>query len=127
MRLFSMKNAMLALVIGLVLGVSGAALAATLNPAHIGSTCDGSGLWHFVNNQTGGGAGTLTLDFNDGCDVVSVVRTKVLTSVNQWDVTTSGDCTLEGASTNLLGNLVLSDLFCIPKKDECDPKTEKCP
>ena len=46
-----------------ILCLSGAALAADLSNA-IGSTCDGEGTWHFVNNQTrGAAAGTLTADF----------------------------------------------------------------
>jgi hypothetical protein len=125
MRHFSMKNAMLALVIGLVLGTSGGAvLAADLQTAHIGSRCDGSGLWHFVNNQIGTATtGLLQAQFSCG-DFTNVTPSHVTPGTIHFEILTDGDCTLEGASTNLSGKLVLSDLDCEAKK--CVPEKEIC-
>ncbi len=94
-----------------ILCLSGASLAANLSNA-IGSTCDGEGTWHFVNNQTGGaGAGTLTADFGLA-GICQVDASAVLKSVQHFYCFTSGEATLTGASTNLPGKLVLSDFDC---------------
>jgi hypothetical protein len=77
-----------------------------------GQSCgDEIGTWHFVNNQTGGApAGQLTATFSGG-QVVTVSPSKVLKSVQHFDVTASG--TLESATTGTLpGRLVLSDFSC---------------
>jgi hypothetical protein len=77
-----------------------------------GQSCgDEIGTWHFVNNQTGGApAGQLTATFSGG-QVVTVAPSKVLKSVQHFDVTASG--TLESATTGTLpGRLVLSDFSC---------------
>ena len=94
----------------LVAGLSGGALAADLNPAHVGTTGTGECTWHFVNNQTGAGAaaGTLTALF-DGADTCTTGPTTVLNRTQHFHCETSGVAELLGASTNLAGNLVLSD------------------
>ena len=85
---------------------------ATLNPSQIGTTCNGNGIWHFVNNQTQGAtsAGTLTVSFS--CGNFMVTATTINKNVQQFFVLTSGSCTLLGASSNLPGNIQLSDLNC---------------
>ena len=90
--------------------VSSPAVAATLSNGSNQSCGDAIGVWHFVNNQTGGAsAGTLTATFSDG-SVWTVGPTKVLSSVQHFYVESAG--TLQTASTNLPGRLVLSDFTC---------------
>lgn len=107
--------------LGLVLS-SSPAMAATLANGN-GQTCNGSGVWHFVNNQTTGiqTPGTLNATFSS-TDTCSVVSSKVLGSVQHfYCVGDSG--TLQTASTNLPGRLVLSDFTCDTK---CEGKVEVC-
>jgi len=95
------------------------ALAADLKN-DIGATCNGTGTWHFVNNQVGffGAPGTLTVTFS--CGTQTVTAFKVNPNGNQqFVVETTGTCTLQGAFTTLAdgvtpmpGNLVLSDFVC---------------
>src|SRR5262245_8684132 len=89
------------------------ARAANLNPGNKGATCNGDGVWHFVNNQTGGQQtpGTLTVIFSCGT-VTNPMPSKINQNVQQWVVTTTGNCTLQDASTNLQGTLVLSNFEC---------------
>lgn len=116
----------------MVLGAA-VATAATLSavvPAVAANLANGSGQacsggtssWHFVNNQTGGGSGALTVTFNvNGAPVTTTVGpSKVLRSTVHYDVTTYGSATLVSASTPLPGRLVLSDYSCggDPKKDD---------
>jgi hypothetical protein len=89
------------------------ACAADLNPGQVNTfSCNGDGIWHFVNNQTGTTSpGTLTVTFSCGT-ISGVTPSKINQNVQQFLVTTTGNCTLVTASTNLPGNLVLSDLTC---------------
>jgi len=91
-------------------GVSTPAVAAELSNAH-GQTCEHVGVWHFVNNQTGGAApGSLSATFSDGT-VWAVAPSKVTNSTQHFYVESSG--TLLSASTGALpGRLVLSDFTC---------------
>lgn len=93
-----------------IVGVSSPAVAAELSNAH-GQNCEGVGVWHFVNNQTGGAAaGLLTATFSDGT-FWNVAPSKVTKSTQHFYVESSG--TLISASTgNLPGRLVLSDFTC---------------
>lgn len=108
----------------IAIALSGAvAVAADLSNGS-GQTCASGGSWHFVNNQTGGAAaGVLTATFS------GVTYTVGASTVNQntqhFNVSASG--TLQGASTNLPGRLVLSDFSCdVKEPPPCDPKKEKC-
>ena len=90
--------------------------AATLKNA-FGTVCNGTGKWHFINNQTGGSCQDLTAQFNCGGTLVTktvpVTPGKCLSSVAHYNVTTSGNCSLVTADTgDQPGNLVLSDLSC---------------
>lgn len=109
----------------MVLALSGAvAVAAELSNGS-GQSCDGAGVWHFVNNQTGGAApGTLTATIGGVAYVVG--PSAVNQNTQHFIVNASG--TLEGASTNLPGRLVLSDLTCGGKEPPppCDPNKEIC-
>jgi hypothetical protein len=102
------------------LGIPAVALSADLNPSQVGtsSSCDGTTVWHFVNNQTGGaGAGVLEATFSG--DFVSTGPSSVLNNTQHFIVETTGDQTLLGAETNLPGRLVLSDVDCEDgKKDK---------
>ena len=109
-------------------------LAAGPVPAHAadignlsGQSCgDFSGIWHFVNNQTGGApAGTLTASWSSG-DTCSVGPSQVNTNVQHFNCIASGG--LLSASTDLPGKLVLSDFTCETKTPPppCDPKKEIC-
>ena len=111
----------LLLVAGFVVSLTtGAGRAAELNPGNIGATCNGTGTWHFVNNQVGffGAAGTLTATFS--CGTQTVTAFKVNPNGNQqFIVETTGTCTLLSAFTTLAdgvtpmpGNLLLSDFVC---------------
>jgi len=111
-RHFSMKNSVLAMIVGLVLAISAAALAALLHFDHVGTTRTGSCVWHFVNNQTdGAAAGTLTADFDIGtCETGP--RLPVNQNVQHFFCNTDGTAVLEGAFTDLPGKLVLSGVTC---------------
>ena len=90
--------------------VSSPAVAATLSNGSGQSCGDAIGVFHFVNNHTGGAAGgTLTATFSDG-SVWTVGASKVLSSTQHFYVESAG--TLVTASTNLPGRLVLSDFTC---------------
>lgn len=97
------------------LAIPAAAAAATLHEAHKGTACPAGsvGVWHFVNNQTGGApGGTLTAEFSTGT-IVDNTPDKVNRSVLQWYVLTPAGATLDNANTgNIPGNLVLSDFSC---------------
>lgn len=96
-----------------LVGISSPAFAADLSNAN-GQTCDGVGVWHFVNNQTGGAsAGLLTATFSDGT-VWNVAPYSVLRNTQHFQVESSG--TLLSASTTLPGRLVLSDFTCEDEK-----------
>src|SRR5918994_6201247 len=88
-----------------VLGVAGAAMAASIGNLS-GQSCGGStGAWHFINNQTGGAAaGTLNATWSSG-DACTVSPSKVLANTQHFDCIASG--TLVSASTTLPGRLVL--------------------
>lgn len=93
-----------------LVGVSSPAIAAELSNAQGQSCGDAVGVWHFVNNQTGGAAaGTLTATFSDGT-VWIVGPSKVNNSMQHFRVESAG--TLLDASTDLPGRLVLSDFSC---------------
>ena len=101
------------------LAIPATAIAATLHPAHVGTTCSEGGTFHFVNNQVGGllPAGTLTANFSGG--QVVALADHITPGTQHWTIEGTG--TLTGASTNLPGRLVLSDYECDEKKEE-DPK-----
>ena len=100
------------------LGIPAVALAADLHNGQ-GSTCDGIGTWHFVNNQTdGASAGSLTAYFSGGL-TVTVGPSAVNKNVQHFIVQTTGGVTLLDAETGLPGRLVLSDFTCDDgKKDK---------
>jgi len=115
-------------ILGAVLGL---ALAVSVSPVFAadisnlsGQSCgDQTGTWHFVNNQTGGAtAGELTAYFSSG--TCGPVGASAVNKSSQHFYCTGFSGTLNGASTNLPGKLVLSDFTCQAK---CDPKTDpKC-
>ena len=90
--------------------VSSPAVAATLSNGSGQSCGDGMGVWHFVNNQTGGAAaGTLNATFSDG-SVWNVAPSAVNQNTQHFYVESTG--TLISAETTLPGKLVLSDFTC---------------
>jgi hypothetical protein len=134
MRHFSLKkwNRLMtvtaALVTGLALGTSGAALAAELHPPHLGSSCPEGfvGTYHFVNNQVPAGSRTGHLNATWTEDSCSTDAYKVNRSVQHF-LCVDKEGALTAASTNLGGKLVLSDFTCTEeKKDECVPEKEVC-
>jgi hypothetical protein len=90
--------------------LSSPAVAAELSNGN-GQDCgDEVGVWHFVNNQTGGAAaGLLNATFSDGT-VWNVAPTSVNKNAQHFHVSSTG--TLISATTNLPGRLVLSDFSC---------------
>lgn len=112
------------LLAAIVLGIVGTSSAATLSNGQGQSCGTADGLWHFVNNQTGGAsAGTLVASWSSG-DTCQVAASQVNQNAQHFYCTASGQ--LLSASTNLPGRLVLSHFECGTKPPECDPKTEKC-
>lgn len=113
------------LLAAIVLGIVGTSSAAQLSNAQGQSCGSADGVWHFVNNQTGGATapGTLTAQWSSG-DTCVVPASKVNQNTQHFYCTASG--TLLGGSTTLPGRLVLSDFTCGVEPPECDPKTEKC-
>ncbi|HYH72114.1 MAG TPA: hypothetical protein VD764_02775 [Nocardioides sp.] len=91
--------------------ISSPAVAATLSNGSGQSCGDAIGVWHFVNNQTGGATtGMLTATFSDG-SVWTVGPTSVNKNTMHFYVESAG--TLESASTgSLAGRLVLSHFTC---------------
>lgn len=90
--------------------VSSPAIAANLSNANGQSCGDAMGVWHFVNNQTGGAApGTLNATFSDGT-VWNVAPSAVNQNTQHFYVESTG--TLVSATTTLPGRLVLSDFTC---------------
>lgn len=124
-----MKKQRYWLAVLLTLGITGVALAATISNIN-GQSCGGdTGMWHFVNNQTGGAAaGVLNATWSSG-DSCTVSASKVLGNTQHFNCIASG--ALLSASTNLPGRLVLSDFSCTTKEPPpppppCDPKKEIC-
>jgi hypothetical protein len=122
-----MMKRQLRTAVAMALGLaSGAALSGTIENLN-GQTCgDATGTWHFVNNQTGGAAaGTLMATWSSGNSCVTNAST-VNKSNQHFYCTASG--TLDSASTNLPGRLVLSDWSCTDVKEPpvCDPKKQIC-
>ena len=90
--------------------VSSPAVAATLSNANGQSCGDDMGVWHFVNNQTGGAApGTLNATFSDG-SVWNVAPSAINKNTQHFYVESTGS--LVTATTTLPGRLVLSDFSC---------------
>jgi hypothetical protein len=117
-----MKARYLGAAVGLALAASaGVASAATIENLSGQSCGDLTGTWHFINNQTGGTttAGTLTATWSGG-QSCTVLASSVNKNTQHFFCTASG--TLESASTNLPGRLVLSDVTCEDKKVEEPPK-----
>ncbi len=104
-------------VVALMMVMAFPATAADLHEPHEGTSCPEGyvGTWHFVNNQTGGEQepGTLIAIFDSG--VVIVGAEKVNRNVQHFYVDDIGR-TLEDASTDLDGRLVLSDYECREEK-----------
>jgi len=113
----------LVLVFGLAMALSIPAVAADLHGPHVGTECaDGFASLHFVNNQTNQTewTGTITVDFNVGPQVVQAAD-KVNRNVQHFWVFNPSGTELTGASTDLPGNLVLSDYTCNDSYEPCDP------
>jgi len=113
-------------VVAALATAGGAVMAATLSNGQ-GQTCGGTGLWHFVNNQTGGAAaGTLDACFSSNGVVTcttGVQPTQVNGNTQHFYVTAAG--TVVSAETNLPGKLVLSHFTCeVEPPPPCDPKTD---
>jgi len=99
-----------------VLAIPVAATAADLSNGN-GQACgeDQAGVWHFVNNQTGGAAqGQIWVTFDTG--TVTKLADKVLANTQHFTFMTSGAVTLVDAETNLPGRLQLSDFSCVGTK-----------
>src|SRR6266487_6290324 len=89
----------------------GLAQAADLQNNFVGTNCGGlSGVYHFVNNQTGGGSANLVTTWSTAPTTVTTAPSLVNNSVNQYYVTHDG--TLLSAHTSLGGKIVISDLTC---------------
>ena len=90
------------------LAVVPVALPAALSNAKGTTSCDGTSIWHFVNNQTdGAAAGSIEVDFSGGL-TVTADASAVNKNTQHFFVETTGTVTLLDAETNLPGRLVLS-------------------
>jgi hypothetical protein len=100
-------------VFALVVLVAAAAIPVTAYAADLhngqGTTCAGTGTYHFVLNQAPGDAGSQTLTVN-GVNYGTPDMTVAGGKVGHWTVEFSG--TLNTASTSGAGMLVLSDSSC---------------
>jgi len=91
--------------------VSSPAVAATLENGNGQSCGDAIGVWHFVNNQTGGAAaGTLTATFSDG--TTWTVGPSAVNKNTQHFIVESAGTLLSATTGSLPGRLVLSDFSC---------------
>ena len=114
-RRFGLASGVLALTAVLLTMMVLPAFGADLHEPHVGTECDGTGVWHFVHNQVpeDAGPGELTAHFSSG--TVVVTSYKDLKHVRHYSVTAAG--TLLGASDDIAeGKLVLSDYECTPKE-----------
>jgi hypothetical protein len=113
-------GASLAFVLCASAGIVSAADLANLSGQSCGTL---TGTWHFVNNQIPAGSpvGTLYATWNSGSIQCTTTASAVNKNTQHFYCTAAG--TLDGASTNLGGRLLLSDFTCesVPK---CDPKTD---
>ena len=104
-------------VLGLALVIAALALTPLAISADLtngnSQSCDGIGVWHFVNNQTGGAEakGTITVTFSGGL-VITEEADGVNKNTQHFHVETDGDVSLVDAETNLPGRLQLSDFGC---------------
>jgi hypothetical protein len=109
------------ILVGLVaaLAIPATAAAAILHAPHQNAvTCSEGGLFHFVQNQTGGSQvnNTLTAQFTGG-NVVMVQDKVTPGGTYHWTILDSPSGTLITASTSVAaGNLVLSNYECDAKK-----------
>lgn len=94
-----------------------AAWAVNLHTPHLGSGCSAGfvGTFHFVNNQTGGQQTPGILTAVIGGVNYSVTAYKVNQNVQHFLIE-DAEGSIGSASSNLNGNLVLSDLTCTEKK-----------
>lgn len=115
-----MRKILIVAAFALALGVAGSAYAVCISNLQDQSCGDGTGTWHFVNNQTGGAAaGTLNASWDSG-DACTKTADKVLGNTQHFTCTAAG--ALESACTNLPGRLVLSDFSCEAKcEKDCEP------
>jgi hypothetical protein len=126
--MYRIRNFLICLVLLAVAGIlhheylrmSGSSLIATPASAAVlsngsGQSCAGTGIFHFVNNQTQNQCGPLTATFNCGGTIedFTVDASKCLNSTDQYFVSTPAGCTLLSATTGSQpGRLVLSDFTC---------------
>ena len=91
--------------------ISSPAVAATLSNGSGQSCGDAIGVWHFVNNQTGGAAaGMLTATFSDG--TTWTVKPSAINKNTQHFYVESAGTLLSATTGSLPGRLVLSDYTC---------------
>ena len=107
------------ILVGLVaaLAIPAAATAVDLHEPHLGTGCPSGfvGTFHFVNNQTGGETDEGTLTAVIGGTQYVVEAYKVNQNVQHFLIE-DAEGSIESASTNLQGRLVLSDYTCEEKK-----------
>ena len=96
------------------LAIPASAVAVDLHDAHVGTTCEFGGTWHFVANGVDGKVGALTATFSGGGTVSGLPSTKYNKGTNHWTIEASG--TLLSASATEGTKLVLSDYTCDEKK-----------
>jgi len=107
--------------VALGFAISSVAYAATLDTSKFGdltsqgAACAHGAVYHFVNNQLGGGLpdGTITFKFS-GHSTGTAGASFNNGPTQHFFVTSTG--TLQSASTNLPGKLVLSSVACAKKK-----------
>ena len=86
--------------------------ATDLHSAHVGTSCEHGGVFHFVENGTDGATSTLTVVFSNG-DVYSDTPDKSNNGTNHWFVSSGAGATVVSASTTIDANkLVISDFEC---------------
>lgn len=110
----------LATAVGLIMALSIPVGAADLPGRFLGTfdCAGGTVTLHFVNNQTGGAAaGEITvMTSNPTANIGPLAPSQVNKNVQHFIVVINGGATLDSATTNLGGRLVLSDFECTPGK-----------
>jgi hypothetical protein len=112
-----MRKHIWAVAVLAALVIPATAIAATLNPAHVGSSCPtGSvGTYHFVNPQTDGTETAGTLEATIGGVLYTVTAYKVNQNMQHFLIEDAAGA-VTAAETDLPGKLNISDFSCSEKK-----------
>ena len=112
-----MKKFIVGAALVAALAIPATAIAADLNPDHIGTSCPAGfvGTYHFVNPQTGGTQTPGILTATIGGVQYVVTAYKVNNQMQHFEIV-DAEGAVTAASTNLPGKLNISGFECTEKK-----------